>query len=86
MSANNIGAGNPIRARKCMWTGISICLVIAVLFNIVTFFKGEVLISIFTDDPLVIENGRLYIKSYGLDQIMLSFVFIMNGYLSLIHI
>lgn len=80
MSANNIGAGNPIRARKCMWTGISICLVIAVLFNIVTFFKGEVLISIFTDDPLVIENGRLYIKSYGLDQIMLSFVFIMNGY------
>lgn len=80
MSANNIGAGQPERAEKCMWRGVLICLCITVIFNFVTFFKGDLLVSIFSNDPEVIENGRLYIKSYGTDQIMLSFIFIMNGY------
>ena len=80
MSSHNIGAGQPERARKAMWTGISICLVVTVLFNILTFFRGDLLVGIFTRDPDVIENGRLYIKTYAFDQIALSFVFIMNGY------
>ena len=80
MSAHNIGAKMPERATKCMWTGIYICLVITILFNILTFFRGDLVISIFSKDPAIIENGRLYIKSYAFDQIALSFVFIMNGY------
>lgn len=80
MSSHNIGAGKPERAVKSMWTGICICLVVTVLFNILTFFRGDLVISIFSKDPSVIENGRLYIKSYALDQILLSLVFIMNGY------
>ena len=80
MSSHNIGAGQPERAVKAMWTGISICLIVTVLFNILTFFRGDLVISIFSSDPDVIENGRLYIKSYAFDQIALSFVFIMNGY------
>ena len=80
MSSHNIGAGQPRRAVKAMWTGISICLIFTVLFNVLTFFKGDFVIGIFSNDPDVIENGRLYIKSYAFDQIALSFVFIMNGY------
>lgn len=80
MAANNIGASQPRRAEKCMWRGILICLCITLICNLFTFFKGDMLIGIFTDDPEVIECGRQYIKSYGIDQIMLSFVFIMNGY------
>lgn len=80
MSSHNIGAGQPERAVKAMWTGIKICLVFTILFNVLTFFRGDLVISIFSKDPDVIENGRLYIKSYAFDQIALSFVFIMNGY------
>ena len=80
MSSHNIGAGQPQRAVKAMWTGISICLVFTVLFNVLTFFRGDLVIGIFTKDPDVIENGRLYLKFYAFDQIALSFVFIMNGY------
>lgn len=80
MSSHNIGAKKPERAMKTMWTGISIALIFAVIFNLITFFRGDLIIRIFSDDPAVIENGALYIKSYATDQLMLCFVFIMNGY------
>ena len=80
MSSHNIGAKKPERAMKTMWTGISIALVFAFIFNLITFFRGDLIIRIFSDDPAVIENGALYIKSYATDQLMLCFVFIMNGY------
>ena len=79
-AAGNIGAAQPKRARRAMWIGIFICLVFTLLVFIITFFRGEWLVGIFTKDPDVIENGRLYLKTYGFDPVMLSFVFIMNGY------
>ena len=45
-----------------------------------SFFRGETLISIFSKDAQVVEQGRRYLKFYAFDQMMLSFVFIMNGY------
>lgn len=80
VSAQNIGARQPKRARQAMWTGIGICLCFTFLVAIVTTFRGEWLVGFFSTDPDVIEAGRLYIKSYGLDPVMTSFVFIMNGY------
>lgn len=80
MAAQNIGAGQPKRARQSMWTGVFICLAITTAFCCFTFFRGDALIRLFTKDPDVIENGRLYVRFYAFDQMMLSFVFIMNAY------
>ena len=80
LAAQNIGAKQPKRARQGMWTGICICLVLTTVFAVYSFFRGETLISIFSKDAQVVEQGRRYLKFYAFDQMMLSFVFIMNGY------
>ena len=40
------------------------------------------LVSFFTNDPLVIQAGALYLRSYSLDCVLVCFVFIMNSYFS----
>lgn len=80
MSAQNIGAGKKERARKCMWIGIAISLGIAVAASGMGWFKGEWLTQFFTRDGAVIEAAARYLKTYGLDCMLVAFVFIMNGY------
>ena len=80
LAAQNIGARQPERARQGMWTGIGICFVLTTAFALYAFFRGGTLIGLFSKDPMVIEQGRQYLRSYAFDQMMLSFVFIMNGY------
>lgn len=80
MAANNIGAGFHDRAKKCMWTGICICVAWTVVFYTFSYFHGDLLVKIFSNDPSVAENGILYMRSYFTDLIVISFVFIMNGY------
>ena len=80
MAAQNIGAGQPKRARQGMWFGIAVCLVITTVYAVYSYLHGENVIGLFSRDPDVMEHGRLYLKSYAFDQMMLSFVFIMNGY------
>ena len=80
MAAQNIGAGQPKRARQGMWFGIAVCLVITTVYAVYSYLHGENVIGLFSRDPEVMEHGRLYLKSYAFDQMMLSFVFIMNGY------
>ena len=80
MAANNIGAGYHDRARKCMWTGIGICVIWTVIFYTFSYFHGDLLIRIFSNDPDVASHGVLYMRSYYTDLIIISAVFIMNGY------
>lgn len=80
MSAQNIGAGKKERARKCMWIGIAISLGIAVAASGIGWFRGEWLTRFFTGDGAVIEAAARYLKTYGLDCMLVAFVFIMNGY------
>lgn len=80
MAANNIGAGYHDRARKCMWTGIGICVIWTVIFYTFSYFHGDLLVRIFSNDPDVASHGVLYMRSYYTDLIIISAVFIMNGY------
>lgn len=80
MTAQNIGAGRRDRAYRCMWIGIGISLCTAVLATSISWFRGEWLTQLFSGDSKVIAAAALYLKTYGLDCIMVAFVFIMNGY------
>lgn len=79
-AAQNIGAGQPERARRAMWVGIGLTLVPAVIIVLVCQFGAAGLASLLTGDPAVIALSADYLHSYIFDVLMVSFVFCMNGY------
>lgn len=82
MTAQNIGAGKPKRAKSAMLYGMTLSFVIsAVLVVLVQIFPAPVL-AFFTEDMAVIETGIPYMRSNILDAVMVSFVFCMNGFFS----
>lgn len=82
MSAQNIGARQPKRAISCLRRGIALSFgVSAVLFVLIQLFPGLVL-SLFTNEAAVITQGTLYLRSYIIDAVLVSFVFCINGFLS----
>ncbi|MGM9607940.1 MAG: MATE family efflux transporter [Oscillospiraceae bacterium] len=82
MSAQNIGAGQPKRARAAMLWGIAFSFIFSsVLFVLIQLFPGQIL-SFFTEEAGVIEKGILYLRSNIIDALLVSFVFCMNGFFS----
>lgn len=82
ISAQNLGAGEYVRAKKSMWCGIILSLIPSVFIFIFCQFGGSLLASLFTRDSEVIQLATLYLKSYSFDCILISFIFNINGYLN----
>lgn len=82
MTAQNMGANQPKRARSSMLYGMTVSFVIsAVLVVLIELFPAPVL-SVFTAETGVIEQGILYLRSNILDAALVAFVFCMNGFFS----
>jgi len=79
MSAQNIGAGLPDRARQTMITGFKIVYPVCVLFFLLAFFFPKSVMYIFTTDAGVIAQGVKYIKSFCFDYLVAPITFCMNG-------
>lgn len=82
MSAHNNGALQYSRARRCLWVGVRISLSIAGVLCIVCWLWGEALTALFSKDSQVVSQAALYLKTYALDCIFVSFVFNLNSYFS----
>lgn len=82
ITAQNMGAGKPERARKSLWYGLSFALFVSVLFWIWAQVSPQSMIRVFSDDPGVIAAGVPYFKSCSYDYIMVAIVFCLNGYLN----
>ncbi len=78
--SQNIGAGNPKRAKKAMFTGIGVGLVVGCLVFTLVLLKGDLLAGIFTTDPAVIQNGFDYLKGFAPEAIVTAVLFSMVGY------
>lgn len=78
--SQNVGAGNEKRARKSMYTGIGIGLVIGCVVFALVLFKGDLLTSLFTTDFAVIEKGYDYLKGFAPETIVTAILFSMIGY------
>lgn len=78
--SQNIGAGNTKRAKKSMFTGIGVGLVFGVAVFCLVLFKGDLLSSLFTTDPAVIQNAFDYLKGFALETIGTAILFTMLGY------
>ena len=78
--SQNIGAGKKKRAKKSMFTGIGVGLVVGCLVFALVIFKGDMLAGFFTTDAAVIENGSAYLKGFALETIVTAILFSMVGY------
>ena len=78
--AQNIGANQPARARKALFYGMATSFGVDVLMAAAAIFFGDRLAAIFTTDPAVIEAAALYLMSYGIDTLLVSFLFCFSGY------
>ena len=82
MSGQNLGAGQPDRAKRTMSTGIKIIMpIIAVIFVIIFTFAHS-FIRIFTDEAAVIETGVTFLRICSGEYLILSVVFCQNGLLT----
>ena len=78
--SQNIGAGKKKRAKKSMFTGIGVGLVVGCLVFALVIFKGNMLAGFFSTDAAVIENGYAYLKGFALETIVTAILFSMVGY------
>ena len=78
--AQNIGAGQPDRAKKAMFVAILSSTVIGVVMGYLAFFHGDILAGWFARDPAVIAAGAEYLKAYAVDCLLVGVMFCMVGY------
>lgn len=82
LTAQNIGAGKPERARKALWLGLGFALFVAVLFWLWAQLAPQTMLGIFTTDPDIIAAGIPFFRSCSYDYIAVTLVFCLNGYLN----
>lgn len=78
--AQNIGAGEPGRARKGMYYGMMTSFCFGLVMSYFAFFHGDVLSRFFAKDTAVILASSEYLKGYAFDTLLVSFLFCFIGY------
>lgn len=80
--AQNMGAGKQDRAGKALFYGISFSFAVGVVMGGLSFFRGDLMSSLFSSDVQVIAASVDYLKSYAIDCLFVAFLFCMTGYFS----
>ena len=78
--SQNVGAGNPKRAKQSMLTGIGVGLAFGCLVFALVMLKGDVLAGFFSTDAGVIAKGFDYLKGFAPETILTAVLFSMIGY------
>ena len=78
--AQNRGAGLPERAKKALKSGIAVSFVFGVVMFVLTFFRGDLLAGIFSNQPDTVIDAWEYLKAYAIDCLMTCFLFCFIGY------
>jgi putative MATE family efflux protein len=81
MAAQNIGAGRMNRAVQACRIGTVFAAAVTWLFFIfVQVFPAQIL-SLFGNDPEMIQDGVTYLRSFSFDFLIIPFIFCINGFL-----
>lgn len=78
--SQNVGAGKVRRSRKSMLTGMGIGLIVGIIVFIGVWNFGEVLTSVFTKEPIVIQKGAEYLRGFAPETILTAILFSMIGF------
>ena len=76
----NIGAGQPQRAKKAFLMGIGFSLLFSLPFFCWARLMPESIMQIFGADPAVVQAGTLYLLGFSFDYILVAFVFCQMGF------
>jgi len=78
--AQNMGAGNPVRAKKALKYGVLTAFAAGVFMAWLTFFHGDLLSGLFSKDMNVITASHSYLNAYAIDCMLTPFLFCFMGY------
>ncbi len=78
--AQNYGAGQMQRAQKTLKIGIGISFAFGIVMFLVSFFRGDLLASVFSQDADTIQASWDYLKAYAIDCLFTCFLFCFIGY------
>ena len=78
--AQNMGAGNPARAKRALGCGIVTAFAAGLAMAYLSFFHGDLLAAIFAREPEVIAAAHDYMKAYAIDCTLTPFLFCFIGY------
>ena len=78
--SQNVGAGKPDRAKKSMFTGMGLGVIVGVVVFICVGCFGDVLTSVFTTDTAVIQKGTDYLRGFSPETIVKAVLFSMVGF------
>lgn len=78
--AQNMGADKPERAEKALKSGIAVSFAFGVVMFLLTFFHGDLLASIFSNDAAAVADAWSYLKAYAIDCLLTCFLFCFIGY------
>lgn len=78
--AQNVGAGKEDRAKKSLFTGMLIGASIGVVIMLLSFFKGDLISYIFTEDPKVVARSAEYLRGFCPEAIVTCISFSFIGY------
>lgn len=78
--AQNIGAGQPSRAKRGMLYGMATSFIFGIVLGYLSFFHGDLLARIFSNDTQVIAAAAEYLKGYAIDTLLTAFLFCFAGY------
>ncbi len=80
VSAQNIGAGKPERARQTLWRAMAITFGFGMACALAVQFVPEPAVRIFTDNERVVAQGADYLRSYAWDCALAGVHFCFSGY------
>ena len=78
--AQNHGAGKPDRAVLGLKTAIGISTLLGIAMFWLSFFHGDLLCRIFSNDATVVAAGFDYLRAYAIDCLMTCFLFCFIGF------
>ena len=78
--AQNYGAGLIDRAKQALKVGVAVSFAFGVLMFALTFFRGDLLAGIFSNDSAAVMNAWDYLKAYAIDCLLTCFLFCFIGY------
>lgn len=82
ITAQNIGAGRPKRARQALWYSMGFAVSVSLVFWAWAQISPKTMIGVFTKDQEIIAAGVPFFRSCSYDYIMVAMVFCLNGYLN----
>lgn len=80
LSAQNIGAGKPDRARKTLFYGILISVIWGIAASFTMLFTSDFFVGLFSSDPAVISAGSEYMRGYVWDSVLAGVHFCFSGF------